>query len=184
MTAQCQINQIFPESYKRRTPCLIGMLSRLTRRGIDNGEEFWERPRATDAISETPWMYPAITMGCSRRIRATRPSVTIFERVHQRIWTKIFCGSSWQSGRPDCDSVYELCTSDGFSGPTRHFRPLKRLQLTHSAIVVFIVVRIHAGEPSCTFNYDCHFGRTENCERPKSRTGLEQHSHNNCARRQ
>src|SRR5215471_2493223 len=55
-------------------------------------------------------------------------------------------------GRPDCDSVFELCTSDGFSGPTRHFRPLKRLQLTHSAIVVFIVVRAHAGEPPFVLN--------------------------------
>jgi dienelactone hydrolase len=30
-------------------------------------------------------------------------------------------------------SVYELCTSDGFSGPMRHFRPLKSLQLIDSA---------------------------------------------------
>jgi len=53
--------------------------------------------------------------------------------------------------------VYELCTSGGFSGPIRHFRPLNTLQLTHSALVTVIVVRAHAGEPSLVFK------RLQNC---------------------
>jgi hypothetical protein len=48
--------------------------------------------------------------------------------------------------------VYESCTSAGFSGPIRHFRPLKSLQPTDSECVVLIVVRAHAGEPSFVFN--------------------------------
>ena len=48
--------------------------------------------------------------------------------------------------------MYELCTSDGISGPIRHFRPLKSLQVTDSALVKVIVVRIHAGEPHFCFN--------------------------------
>jgi hypothetical protein len=44
-------------------------------------------------------------------------------------------------------AVYELCTSGGFSGLFRHFRPLKALQFTDSAWVAIIVVRILAGEP-------------------------------------
>ena len=33
----------------------------------------------------------------------------------------------------------------------RHFRPLKRLQVTDSALLKVIVVRIHAGEPRLCF---------------------------------
>jgi hypothetical protein len=51
------------------------------------------------------------------------------------------------------NSVYELCTSGGLSSPIGHFRPLKALQLTHSALVTAIVVRIHAREPSLVFKY-------------------------------
>jgi len=50
------------------------------------------------------------------------------------------------------DSVYELCTSGGFSGPIRHFRPLKSLQVIDSALLNVIVVRAHAGEPFFVFN--------------------------------
>ena len=49
--------------------------------------------------------------------------------------------------------MYELCTSGGFSGPTRHFRPLKALQLTDSAFLKVIVVRAHAGEPPLIFSH-------------------------------
>ena len=35
-----------------------------------------------------------------------------------------------------------------FFGPNWHFRRLKSLQVTHSALLKVIVVRIHAGEPS------------------------------------
>jgi hypothetical protein len=45
-------------------------------------------------------------------------------------------------------AVYELRTSGGFSGPIRHFRPLRILQLIDSTLLNLIVVRIHAGEPN------------------------------------
>jgi len=49
-------------------------------------------------------------------------------------------------------AVYELCTSAGFSGPFRHFRPLRILQLTDFTLLMVIVVRIHAGEPPFSFS--------------------------------
>jgi len=55
------------------------------------------------------------------------------------------CGGRHTSGAVaglDHDSGYELRTSVG-----RHFRPVERLQLTHSACVVLVLVRTHAAEP-------------------------------------
>ena len=46
------------------------------------------------------------------------------------------------------ESVYELCTSARISGPARHSRPLKTLQVADSVLLEVIVVRAHAGEPN------------------------------------
>ena len=55
-------------------------------------------------------------------------------------------GNALRSGASE-KSVYELCTSDGFSGLIGHFRPLKTLQLADIASLKVILVRIHVGEP-------------------------------------
>jgi len=60
---------------------------------------------------------------------------------------------SAQTAPANKDSLYELCTSDGFSGPIRHFRPLNTLQLTDSTSLKVIVVRAHAGEPPFLFSW-------------------------------
>lgn len=69
-----------------------------------------------------------------------------FGCVHSRL-LHVIAAPAKRLGHTRAISVYELRTSAGFSGLTRHFRPLKTLQLTHSALFVLIVVRIHAGEP-------------------------------------